>query len=181
MSANRDSVELIRSFANTLDVEDGSDQMEHAVTFTAWLVEQGLVDPGARATSADLDLALRLRSAIRGALSAHHERVDDPASQAALRDVVAELPLRLDPAADGAFGLVPVDRGVRGAIAHVVAAIARAASGGEWDRLKLCPADDCAWAFYDESKNRSRRWCSMEVCGNLSKTRSYRQRTTVPD
>lgn len=181
MPANRDAVELIRSFANTVDVEAGTDQLEHAVTFTVWLVEQGLVEAGARATSSDLDLARRLRSAIRAALGGHHERVDDPASRAALREVVAALPLRLDPAAEGGFELVPVDRGVRGAIAHVVAAIARAASGGEWDRLKLCPADDCAWAFYDESKNRSRRWCSMEVCGNLSKTRSYRQRTTVSD
>jgi len=33
-----------------------------------------------------------------------------------------------------------------------------------------------AWAFYDESKNRSRRWCSAAECGNLIKVRRFRER-----
>jgi predicted RNA-binding Zn ribbon-like protein len=47
---------------------------------------------------------------------------------------------------------------------------------GSWERLKICPADDCHWAFYDASKNRSRTWCNMQVCGNRKKTRAYRAR-----
>lgn len=43
-------------------------------------------------------------------------------------------------------------------------------------RVKTCPAHDCGWKFVDQSKNRSRRWCDMEVCGNLAKTRRYRSR-----
>ena len=35
--------------------------------------------------------------------------------------------------------------------------------------LKVCPADDCQWAFYDQSRNRSAIWCDMEVCGNRHK------------
>jgi predicted RNA-binding Zn ribbon-like protein len=39
-------------------------------------------------------------------------------------------------------------------------------------RIKECPgADDCGWLFFDESKNRSRRWCSMEGCGSRVKMR----------
>jgi predicted RNA-binding Zn ribbon-like protein len=45
---------------------------------------------------------------------------------------------------------------------------------GPLDRLKVCA--DCPWLFIDTSKNRSRRWCSMEVCGAHSKMRRYRQR-----
>ena len=41
---------------------------------------------------------------------------------------------------------------------------------------QVCVADDCQWAFYDTSKNRSRHWCSMGVCGNRQKTRTYRAR-----
>jgi predicted RNA-binding Zn ribbon-like protein len=44
-------------------------------------------------------------------------------------------------------------------------------------RVKTCPAHDCGWKFVDQSKNRSRRWCDMAVCGNLAKTRQYRART----
>ena len=43
-------------------------------------------------------------------------------------------------------------------------------------RLKTCPAYDCGWKFVDQSKNRSRRWCDMAVCGNLAKARRYRAR-----
>jgi predicted RNA-binding Zn ribbon-like protein len=42
------------------------------------------------------------------------------------------------------------------------------------DRLKLC--DHCVWMFLDESRNRSRRWCSMNHCGGSEKMRRYRAR-----
>ncbi len=40
-------------------------------------------------------------------------------------------------------------------------------------RLRLCAADDCNWVFLDHSKNGSRRWCDMNVCGNRAKARRY--------
>ena len=53
--------------------------------------------------------------------------------------------------------------------------VAHAATGlltsGELDRLKLCAG--CYWVFLDASKNRSRRWCTMEVCGTDEKKRRY--------
>jgi predicted RNA-binding Zn ribbon-like protein len=43
------------------------------------------------------------------------------------------------------------------------------------DRLKQCAAESkCGWLFVDESKNNSRRWCSMDTCGAESKMRRYR-------
>src|SRR5215217_60996 len=39
------------------------------------------------------------------------------------------------------------------------------------DRLKLCVG--CYWLFLDASRNRSRRWCAMEVCGTHEKARRY--------
>jgi predicted RNA-binding Zn ribbon-like protein len=43
-------------------------------------------------------------------------------------------------------------------------------------RLRECAAQACAWLFLDRSKNRSRRWCDMTVCGNRDKVRRHRQR-----
>lgn len=42
-------------------------------------------------------------------------------------------------------------------------------------------ADDrgCGWLFYDGSRNRSRRWCGMENCGNRAKARRHYQRTRL--
>lgn len=45
----------------------------------------------------------------------------------------------------------------------------------EPDRLKICA--NCGWLFVDRSKNRSRTWCDMAVCGNRAKaTRHYQRR-----
>lgn len=43
-------------------------------------------------------------------------------------------------------------------------------------RIKLCDNADCQWVFYDESKNKSRRWCDDKVCGNIMKVRRFRAR-----
>ena len=73
--------------------------------------------------------------------------------------------------------LVPAGRGsVDRAIAAVLAITARAMIDGSWERLKVCPGEDCGWAFYDTSRNQSSRWCSMAVCGGRSKARTHYHR-----
>ena len=42
-------------------------------------------------------------------------------------------------------------------------------------RVKICP--NCAWLFIDRSKNRSRVWCDMQVCGNRAKAGKYYRRS----
>ncbi|MCR6498731.1 CGNR zinc finger domain-containing protein [Shinella sp. CPCC 101442] len=49
----------------------------------------------------------------------------------------------------------------------------------EPDRLKICP--NCNWLFLDRSRNRSRAWCDMAVCGNRVKAnRHYRRNREEP-
>jgi predicted RNA-binding Zn ribbon-like protein len=43
-------------------------------------------------------------------------------------------------------------------------------------RIKQCPGRDCGWLFFDATKNKNRRWCEMEVCGNRAKQRRLRER-----
>lgn len=51
----------------------------------------------------------------------------------------------------------------------------RLASGSEAERMKIC--GNCGWLFLDRSKNRSRTWCDMAVCGNRVKaSRHYAAR-----
>jgi predicted RNA-binding Zn ribbon-like protein len=47
---------------------------------------------------------------------------------------------------------------------------------GSWRKLKACRSDTCRYAFIDNARNRSRQWCSMEVCGNREKARTFRSR-----
>jgi predicted RNA-binding Zn ribbon-like protein len=44
-------------------------------------------------------------------------------------------------------------------------------------RVRECGGDHCGWLFLDETKNRSRRWCEMSVCGNRAKARRHYDRS----
>lgn len=55
----------------------------------------------------------------------------------------------------------------------VVLAAADLLTAGEPARLKECGGHDCSWLFLDQSKNRSRRWCSMQDCGNRVKAKRH--------
>lgn len=42
--------------------------------------------------------------------------------------------------------------------------------------VRTCAADTCRWLFLDTSKNHTRRWCNMKVCGNRMKARRFQAR-----
>lgn len=44
-------------------------------------------------------------------------------------------------------------------------------------RVRSCAASDCGWWFVDETKNHSRRWCDMKLCGNREKIRRFRSKS----
>jgi len=173
---------LVEAFANTVDVEEGTDELTSVERFRQWLSAQGRDEPVA---PADLDLAWQLRAALRVELSGHDteapadetptEESEDP--RVALDRLAAGLPLRARFTAGGA-GLAPTAGGVPGLLAEIVAAMVLAERDGTWSRLKICREDTCRWAFYDRSKNSSKCWCGAS-CGNRNKTRAYRQRRVV--
>ncbi|MFI0409719.1 CGNR zinc finger domain-containing protein [Actinomadura sp. 3N508] len=179
--AQDDPATLLRDFVNTLNVEAAEDELATPELLAAWLAGRGLVPAGARASGTDLTTAIALREGLREALSAHHGSAHHGPRGAGfpeeLDDALAALPLRVT--LTGARpGLVPLDPpGTAAAgLARLAAAIMDSVAAGSWPRLKACQEDTCRWAFLDTSKNRSRAWCSMSVCGNRTKTRAYRAR-----
>ncbi|WP_214106392.1 CGNR zinc finger domain-containing protein [Acrocarpospora catenulata] len=163
--------ELLRDFVNTYDVEGAADELASPAELTLWLRERGLVGPADRALDHDLELAVRLREGLR--LVLHH----NPGQRAPeeLERALTALPLRVT-LTPGVPGLEPIAPGVTGGLARIAALIAASHADGTWPRLKVCVESGCQWAFIDSSKNRSRAWCSMRVCGNRTKTRTYRAR-----
>jgi predicted RNA-binding Zn ribbon-like protein len=59
---------------------------------------------------------------------------------------------------------------------QVLRAAAELLTSVELRRVRMCAGEGCGWFFLDTSKNRSRRWCSMESCGNRAKARRHYQR-----
>src|ERR671939_431035 len=141
-------LELVRQFINTRDIEKGSDEFHSPDSLLGWFARMNLLDEdGATADETDLERVVAGNVCLT-------VRFDD----------------------DGSPTLEPESSGVSGALGHILAAVVRAADEGIWGRLKACANDACQWAFYDRSKNHSGKWCTMEVCGNRMKARTFRQR-----
>lgn len=58
----------------------------------------------------------------------------------------------------------------------IVRSAADLLTSDEVGRVRECGAHDCGWLFFDESRNRSRRWCNMQTCGNRAKVDRFRAR-----
>jgi predicted RNA-binding Zn ribbon-like protein len=171
-------LELVRDLANTIELDEDPlvDRIADPAALAAWLEARGL-GGGPALAERDVARAREFRGALRSLLHANAGAPRDDDAVARLTAAGDKAPLRVRLDAEGAARLEPAAAGVSGLIAAALAAIARAQDAGTWERLKICAADDCQWAFYDRSRNRSRAWCSMEVCGNRAKARAYRERS----
>jgi predicted RNA-binding Zn ribbon-like protein len=173
-------VELLIAFTNSEDHELNTDDLTTRPQLTQWLLDHGLLKRRIAATDDDLALARQLRAGLYEALVANHDGSFD---YSALETAATQLPLRLSGSGLAAEhgqpglqpGLRPVQDGIRGALARVLIAVNSAVADDTWWRVKICSADDCLWAFFDTTKNRSRAWCEWG-CGNKVKTRNYRAR-----
>jgi predicted RNA-binding Zn ribbon-like protein len=143
----------------------------------AWLAEHELLPSGTSVDDDDLARALTVREALRALLLANNGAELDREAVATLNRAADESHLRVSFAPGGDTAeLVPDEADVPGALSRILAVVYTAMADESWHRLKACRLDDCQWAFYDQSKNRSRTWCSMKVCGNRAKARAYRER-----
>jgi predicted RNA-binding Zn ribbon-like protein len=70
-----------------------------------------------------------------------------------------------------------------GGLDWLLAAIARSAaeliSEGAGARLRACCNPSCGLLFYDNSRTRRRRWCSMSICGNRHKVAAFSRRQSA--
>jgi hypothetical protein len=145
-------VDLVIDFLNTVDHDEGTDVLADPAAWSSWLAGRGLSDVSPAAVRSARD-ALRVAVGDTGLAGSFGASV-----RVSLRDGVPVV------VADDVVGAV-------------LAAASRLAVLDQWERVKICPAQDCRWAFYDRSRNHSRTWCSMQICGNRQKARAWRERT----
>jgi predicted RNA-binding Zn ribbon-like protein len=132
-------------------------------------------------TGDDLTMLTRLRSLIRGIVEAVQRNMA-PAGESMVelsRYVQgAELRRRLDLEPYACLlRLEPVRRDWNWVLSEIAASFAEFLSEGDPTRLRTCANPACRWIFYDDTRNRSRRWCE-ETCGNLMRVRRFRQRNS---
>lgn len=185
--------ELCLDFANTVDArptEQRRELLEDYDDLIRWSLQTGMItDQTAkllhkkaskqrRQASAALRRARLLREAIFDVLSAPAQGVSPP--PAALDVVNGQV--------TAAFSHLRIGRSEGGfqweweeedALDRMLWPVARSAAelltSDKLKRVRVCSAADCDWLFLDQSKNSSRRWCDMTVCGNRAKARRFRQ------
>jgi predicted RNA-binding Zn ribbon-like protein len=169
-------LDLVQDFVNTEIPDWNRDDVATPAALGAWLAGHGLSRPG-DVVDADLFVAARaLRSALRElALANTLGEPPAPERRAEVDRALGAFPLLVRAGREG-VGLAPAGEGAARGLGAIVAVVAAARAGGDWERLKACRQETCGWLFYDGSRNRSSSWCSMQVCGGREKSRAYRRR-----
>jgi len=72
--------------------------------------------------------------------------------------------------------LIPLESGWPAVEAEIAASFAAMLSEGEPSRIRFCDNPSCLWVYYDDTRNRSKRYCDDKLCGNLMKVRRFRAR-----
>jgi predicted RNA-binding Zn ribbon-like protein len=184
--------ERVLAFVNTLSSRPTEAPVERLVSYEAlveWAREQHLVSAAAAERLAAeakrhphqaanvLTRAREFREALNG-LAEAIEKQRQP--NAAVLDTISNYL-----AAAYANGrLVPHDGGLQwvasaeDALERILWEIGRAAGrlilSPRLSKIRACAASDCGWWFVDDTKNHSRRWCDMKLCGNRDKVRRFR-------
>jgi predicted RNA-binding Zn ribbon-like protein len=169
-------LELLQRFLNLHDHVEGldADAPPPPRMVREFLVGRGLLaeeasysdDDHAKALALSRALHGRLRRRAAGESSARDDReLETAADRAFLRVRFADRP-GLEPAADG----------IDGALGSLLSVLFLAELDGTWAQMKECASESCTAVFYDRSRNRSGRWCSMRSCGNRHKVRAWRER-----
>ncbi len=183
-------------FVNTVDNRGTAHAVEYFTSYTdvvAWGHHTGLVsEERARRLLAEAErhpkqahavlthvVTLRealYRTFLAAAEGAPAAAADVDAINEALSHAMARA--RLIPADDGyVWAWEEDDTALDAPLWPVVRSAAELLTSAELHRVHLCSSEDCGWLFLDTSKNRSRRWCAMEGCGNRAKARRHYQRT----
>ncbi len=186
-------------FANTVDWHAGpqpADRLRDYGDLLAWGEAAGLLSAGrrgdlARAAAADpaaaaaaFGRAVALREAIYrifAALAAGQPASSESEDLAILNDALGPALAHLQ-IAPGAAGFTWAWRAGPADLDQVAWPVARSAgellASDQLDRVRQCEDDrGCGYLFVDTSRNRSRRWCSMETCGNRAKARRHYRRS----
>jgi predicted RNA-binding Zn ribbon-like protein len=166
---------LLVDFVNTRDIEEETDSIADPRGLQVWIRDRTgeyVDEPDGEA----LERLLALRESLRALLRTNNGEEVEPRELKPLEEAAERSRFRTTFSADGRLDLAPARSDLSGFEARLLLAIERLQSHGAWPRLKACTDEGCQWAFYDATRNHSRTWCSMDVCGNREKTRRYRER-----
>lgn len=181
------ALDFVNTSTGRLSSRDWSDALTDAVGMVAWLRYAEAIDEVrfrdmTRVVADDegqsrifLASALRLRGALAALFAAVASgRMPDRDDIEVLEAVLSEARTaeRVTWTPEGLRSVVSVDPdALRDGLWPIARAAEEILTSGAPRRVKTCGSPTCQWMFLDTSKNASRRWCQMQLCGNREKGR----------
>jgi predicted RNA-binding Zn ribbon-like protein len=187
--------ERVLAFLNTLSSRPTAAPVERLASYDAlleWAREQHLL-PAAAADRLSAEArrhphqaatvvsrAREFREALNGLAEAIEKNRQPPA---AVLDTISDHLAaayangRLVPHEGGLQWVASTDDALERVLWEIGRAAGRLVLSPRLSKIRACAASDCGWWFVDDTRNRSRRWCDMKICGNRAKVRRFRSRT----
>ncbi len=170
---------LVQAFINThydLEIVHGAEVLSGPAAAAEWLVTRGVVSARPRLRTVDVGRLLALREGLRAVARANSGDAADTGALALLNAAAKGATVEIRLTAGRPEFVAGRESGIAAAIGVLLATTAAAMIDGTWKQLKICPGEDCGWAFYDHSRNQAGRWCSMSVCGGRAKAKAHYRR-----
>jgi predicted RNA-binding Zn ribbon-like protein len=164
-------------FAATLGARAAApvERLPRTTELAAWLQTSGAVPdlPAEMAvTEVQLREARKLREAIHSLIVASLDSTLPSPADIAFVNAWAQRPTGLPQLTSTLALEVDTDRAAEGALADIARQAIELVTGDDIGRVRRC--EGCLLLFLDRSRPGRRRWCSMDRCGNRSKTARYR-------
>ncbi|MGE5204543.1 MAG: CGNR zinc finger domain-containing protein [Chlamydiota bacterium] len=182
-------------FVNTVDWRDDAsqrvDKLGNYSGLVHWAREAGAIEPATAnkllqeahrspaAANGAFVHAISVREALAGILAAAaNQRQAAAADLQRFNAALAESGrhLRLASAQGRFHSTWDSDDRLERLLWPVVRSAADLLTSGDLERLRICEGEGCGWFFMDTTRNRSRRWCNMAVCGNRAKVKRFYER-----
>jgi predicted RNA-binding Zn ribbon-like protein len=178
---------LCLDFVNTVDCHTSARPKEYLVSYAAlvaWGGHAGLLQNQAAAAllaeaarhPAEAAVALAVATRLRAALYRIFTGAAVPDDVAALNRVLADerRQARVAQTTSGFTWDWALDESRLDQLLWPIAcSAAELLTSADLALVRECEGERCSWLFLDTSRNRTRRWCSMEDCGNRAKARRY--------
>jgi CGNR zinc finger len=165
---------LLEGFLNTWSGEMGIDDFKTTRSTEEWLRSIDLWRDPKKITTEQTQKIIKFRSELRSWIldKEHLQPLDMLAS---------EISFHAEFNPEGEVRFHPTGNAYHKVLGTLIEVIAESQKNGTWDRFKCCALPTCGWAFYDSTRSRTKRWCSMKTCGSRHKSRKYYKRKQQPD
>lgn len=160
---------LLEGFLNTWTGELGIEDFNTTSSTEAWLRSVDLWTSSKKITAEQTQKIIQFRSDLRAWI------LDQECYQP-LNTLLSQVHFQAEFNANGEVQFRPTGDACDKVLGALIEIILESQKNKTWDRMKCCALPSCGWAFYDSTRSRTKRWCSMKTCGSRHKSREHYKR-----